>query len=57
MNHLDKLAFYEEGSAEIMFMNPDTGLMGMPNGKPLRVVPKPLIVKMSSVKKDKDGLI
>lgn len=52
VSHMDKLAFYEEGCNEVMFMNPDSGLMGMPNGKPLKVVPKPLIVKINSVKKD-----
>lgn len=52
ISHMDKLAFYEEGNNEVMFMNPDSGLMGMPNGKPLKVVPKPLIVKINSVKKD-----
>jgi hypothetical protein len=35
-------------------MNPETGIM---NVKSLKVVPKPLAVKISSVKKDANGMI
>lgn len=52
--NIDRLAFYEEGSSEIFFMNPDSGLL---NQKSLKVVPKPLIVKVNQVKKDEEGLI
>lgn len=52
--HIDRLAFYEEGSSEIFFMNPDTGVL---NPKTLKVIPKPLVVKMNQVKKDDEGLI
>ncbi|KAL4503262.1 hypothetical protein ABPG72_000868 [Tetrahymena utriculariae] len=52
--HIDRLALYEEGSAEILFMNPETGVM---NNKTLKVVPKSLFVTSSTVKKDEEGLI
>lgn len=51
---IDRLAVYEEGSAEILFMNPETGVM---NSKFLKVVPKSLFVTSSTVKKDEEGLI
>jgi hypothetical protein len=35
-------------------MNPENGIM---NARSLKVVPKPLIVKQSTVKKDDDGMI
>ena len=48
---IDKLAFYEEQSSEIQFMSPETGVM---NPKTLKVIPKPLVVKISTVSKDKE---
>lgn len=52
--HIDRLALYEEGSDEILFMNPESGVM---NNKTLKVVPKSLFVTSSTVKKDEEGLI
>ena len=51
---MDRLALYEEGSDQIMFMNPENGIM---NIKTLKVVPKSLFVTTSTVKKDDEGLI
>jgi len=51
---LDKLAFFEENSDEVMFMRPDNGVL---SGKNLKVHPKPLVVKISQVKKDALGQI
>lgn len=45
---------FEEGSSEVMFMNPDTGAM---NHKNLKVHPKSLIVKMSTVKKEEGEIV
>lgn len=52
--HIDRLALYEESSAEILFMHPDSGVM---NTKTLKVVPKSLFVTSSTSKKDEEGLI
>lgn len=41
---MDRLAFYEEQSNEIFFMNPETGLL---NTKSLKVKAKPIIVNKS----------
>lgn len=51
---IDRLAFYQEGSDEIYFMNHDSGVL---NSKKLVIVPKPLSVELSSVKKEADGTI
>ena len=50
---IDKIAFYEDGSDTVQIINPD-GSFGI---KSLEVTPKPLIVQMSTVKKDADGVI
>ncbi|EGR33574.1 hypothetical protein IMG5_048910 [Ichthyophthirius multifiliis] len=52
--HIDRLALYEEGSDEIIFMNPENGII---NNKTLKVIPKSLFVTTSTVKKDEEGLI
>lgn len=52
--NIERLAMFEEGSSEVIFMNPDTGVM---NQKNLKVHPKSLIVKMSTVKKEEGEII
>lgn len=51
---LHRLAFFEEGSHTIHFMDPDTGDC---MSKSLVISPKQLVVNMSSVKKNKEGRI
>lgn len=51
---LNRLAFFEEGSHIVQFMDPDTGDC---MSKPLVISPKQLVVSMSSVKKNKQGRI
>jgi len=51
---IDRIAFYEDGSDCVQVINPD-GQIGI--AKPLQVCPKPLVVQMSTVKRDADGTI
>ena len=51
---IDLVAFYQEGSDKIYFMNHESGIL---NSKELTIIPKPLSVELSSVKKEQDGTI
>ena len=51
---LDKIAFYEESSNKINFMNVETGEISQKN---INVDPKKLVVNISSVKKEKNGKV
>jgi len=51
---IDRVAFYQEGSDKIYFMNHESGIL---NSKELTIIPKPLSVELSSVKKEQDGTI
>lgn len=50
---LNKLALYEEGEHTIQFVDADTGQFG----RPLTIMPKQLVVNMSTIKKEKDGKV
>ena len=49
---IDLVAFYQEGSDKIYFMNHESGIL---NSKELTIIPKQLSVELSSVKKEQDG--
>jgi hypothetical protein len=49
---IDRVAFYQEGSDKIYFMNHESGIL---NSKELTIIPKQLSVELSSVKKEQDG--
>ena len=51
---MDRIAFYEESSNKIHFMNLETGEL---NSKSLQINPKKLVVNISSVKKEKNGKV
>ena len=51
---IDRIAFYQEGSDKIYFMNHESGIL---NSKELTIIPEPLKVELSSVKKEQDGTI
>lgn len=51
---LDKIAYYEEASNVIYFLNADNG---EPFPKTLPITPKQLVVNISSVKKEKTGKV
>jgi len=50
----NKIAFFEEGSNTIQFINAETGELSPQN---LNVMPKQLVVNISSVKKEKNGKV
>jgi hypothetical protein len=47
---IERMAFFEEGSSKIYFMDVNDGTV---LGKPLEIVPKKLVINISSVKKTK----
>jgi hypothetical protein len=51
---LDKIAYYEEGSNIIYFLNAENGELSQKN---LNITPKKLVVNISSVKKEKNGKV
>lgn len=57
MPNIDRLAFYEDQSSEVYFMNPETGIMNQVNQqlKTLKVEPKELTWTQTKVEKTKDG--
>jgi len=54
LHDIDKIAYYEEGSNMIYFLNADNGQI-CPRSLP--ITPKQLVVNISSVKKEKTGKV
>lgn len=54
IDDLEKIAFYEEGSNKIAFMNLENGEISQ---KGISIDPKKLVVNISSVKKQKKGKV
>ena len=54
LSDIDKIAYYEEGSNIINFINSDNGEICP---KSLHITPKQLVVNISSVKKEKTGKV